>query len=79
MMGDSYLTSPLKEFVDDYNCIRSSKDNDLVEPMGLCSLGVVELDTSIIPNVFGLRAFDPRESISRTRSVCWCRMPQLLH
>ena len=32
--------------------------------MGLSSLGVVDLDTSIIPDVFGLWAFDPREPIS---------------
>ena len=27
-------------------------------PMGMCSLGVVDLDLSISPDAFGLRAFD---------------------
>ena len=33
--------------------------------MGMSSLGVVDLDTSIVPDIFGLRAFDSREPISR--------------
>ena len=57
----------MKKYVDDYYCMWSSNDNDLVEPVGLSSLGVVDLDTSIVPYVFGLRAFDSREPISRMR------------
>ena len=45
--------------------MQTSNDNDLSEPMGLSFLGVVDLDISIIPDVFGRRAFDPREPISR--------------
>ena len=44
--------------------LRTSNDTDLSEPMGLSSLGVVDLDTSIVPDVFGRLAFDPREPIS---------------
>ena len=51
VMGDSYLTSPLKEYVDDYKCTRASNDNELTEPVSLCSLEVVELDTSIVQDV----------------------------
>ena len=67
-MGDSYLDGPVKKYVDDYYCMRTSTDNDFSEPTGLSSLGVVDLDTSIAPDVFGLRAFDPPpppEPISR--------------
>ena len=61
-MGDSYLAGPLKKYEDNYYCMRSSNDNDLSEPMGVYSLGVVDLDTSIVPDVFGLRSFDPHFS-----------------
>ena len=43
----------------------SSNDNDRAQPVGLSSLGVVDMDTSIGPNIFGLRAFHSREPISR--------------
>ena len=58
-MGDSYLAGPVQKYMDDYHCMLTSNDNDLSEPMGLSSLGVVDLDTSIIPYVFGLWEFDP--------------------
>ena len=63
-MSVSDLAGPVQKYVDDYYSRRSSNDNDLSEPMGLSSLGVVDLDTSIIPDVFGLRAFAPWEPIS---------------
>ena len=55
----------MAKHVDDYYCMRSSNDNDRADPVGLSSLGVVDLDTSIVPDVFGLRAFDSREPIYR--------------
>ena len=58
-MGDSYLDGPVKKYMDDYYCIWISNDNDFSETMGLSSLGVVDLDTSIAPDVFGLWEFDP--------------------
>ena len=36
VMGDSYYEGPVKKYVDDYYCIRSSNDNDLAEPVGKC-------------------------------------------
>ena len=59
-----YSEGPLKKYVDDYYCMQSSND-DYAKPVGLSSLGVVDLDTSIVPDVFGLWAFDSREPISR--------------
>ena len=64
-MGDSSYGGPVQKYVDDYYCMRYSNDSDRSEPVGLSSLGVVDLDTSIVPDVFGLRVFDSREPISR--------------
>ena len=38
--------------------MRKSHDADSSEPQGLSSLGVLDLDLSITPDVFGIRAFD---------------------
>ena len=46
----------MQQYVDDYNSMISSNDNEWADPVGLSSLGVVD--------VFGLRAFDSREPIS---------------
>ena len=61
-------------------CMQTSNDNDLSEPMGLSSLGVADLDTSIVPDVFGLQAFDPREPISwmlpgQFQNTLWVLVP----
>ena len=47
--------------------------------MEVTSPGVVTLDTTVVPDVFGLHAFDNRAPVarcclvsSRTRSECWC-------
>ena len=47
---DSSYGGPVWKYVDDYYCMRSSHDDDLAEPGGLSSLGVVDLDTSIVPD-----------------------------
>ena len=44
-----------------------SNDRDGSEATNLCSLGVVDLDLSVSPDVFGLRAFD--ESLPITRML----------
>ena len=64
-MGDMYLDGPVNNYMDDYHCMHTSNDNDLSEPMGLSSLAVVDLDTSIAPDVFNLQTFNPWEPISR--------------
>ena len=54
VMGDSSYIEPVQKYVDDCHGMRSSNDNDRVDPVGLSSLGVVDLDISIVPDVFGL-------------------------
>ena len=46
---------------NDSYCMRSSNDKQVDSKVELDTLGVVDMDTSIIPDVFGLRAFDRRE------------------
>ena len=58
------IEGPLKTYEDNY---RHMNDYDLKVDMivDLSSLGVVDLDTSIVPDVFGLRAFDAQEPVVR--------------
>ena len=72
-MDISYYEGPLKTYVDDYRCMRSSNDFKLDKLVDLSSLGVVDLSTSIVPDVFGLRAFDSQEPVlpgDFSNSVC---------
>ena len=48
---------------DDTYCMRPSNDTSADSPVDLDTLGVVDLDTSIMPDVFGLRALDRREPV----------------
>ena len=50
--------SPVRIYVNNQYSMRGSLDVDRSEPKCLSSLGVVDLDLSITPDVFGLRAFD---------------------
>ena len=45
--------------------MRVSNDQDGSEATNLCLLGVVDLDLSVSPDVFGLRAFDEKLPITR--------------
>ena len=63
-MDVSYGDGPLQTYVDDYRRMRSSNDCSLDRPVDLSSLGVVDLDTSIVLDVFGLWAFDSRELVT---------------
>ena len=56
---------PVKTFEDNHYSMRLSNDVDHSDPVGLSSLGVVELDLAIVPDVFGLRAFDSAKPITR--------------
>ena len=56
MMDDSYYDGPLKPYVDDYHRMWSLNDNSPDTPVGLSPFD----DSSIMPDVFGLRAFDTR-------------------
>ena len=50
---------------DDAYCMRPSNDVDQDSKVDLNTLGVVTLDTSNVPDVFGLDAFDNREPVVR--------------
>ena len=45
--------------------MRESNDPNGSETTHLCSLGVVDLDLSVCPDVFGLKAFDVRMPVTR--------------
>ena len=45
--------------------MRESNDSNGTETTTLCSLGVVDLDLTVCPDVFGLRAFDERMPVTR--------------
>ena len=64
-MDVSPCYSPARKYVDDYYNIRLSNNTDYSNPINLSSLGVVDLDTTIVPDVFGLRAFDSESPITR--------------
>ena len=61
----SYSDGPLNTSVDEYRRVWSSNDSSLDTPVTLSSLVAIGLDTSILPDVFGLRAFDSREPVTR--------------
>ena len=50
--------APRSGLMNTYYGMRKSNDADFSDPQGLSSLGVVDLDLSITPDVFGLCAFD---------------------
>ena len=45
--------------------MRKSNDPSGSEPTNLCSLGVVDLDLTVCPDVFGLRAFETKKPVTR--------------
>ena len=57
-MDTSYYTSPNRIYMDNYHKVRVSNDTDRSDTKDLCSLGVVDLNLSLSPDAFGLRAFD---------------------
>ena len=57
-MDTSYYSSPIRTYMDNYHKMCVSNDTDGSDPKDMCSLGVVDLDLSLSPDAFGLRAFD---------------------
>ena len=55
----------MKAVFDDAFCMRPYNDINQDTRVDLTTLGVVDLDTYIMLNVFGLRAFDSREPVVR--------------
>ena len=52
------FASPLRNYQQNLSKMRESNDPSASESSNLCSLGVVDLDLTVCPDVFGLRAFD---------------------
>ena len=57
--------SAIAAYQEQPNRMRRSHDADGSLQMNMYSLGVMDLDLSISPDVFGLRAFDTDKPISR--------------
>ena len=64
-MDASPCDSHVRKYVDDYYSMRLSNDTDRSDTASLSSMGVVDLDTSIVPDVFGLREFDSESPITQ--------------
>ena len=62
-MDCAYGGWPMKAAFDDTFYMRPSNNINQDTLVDLTTLGVVELDTPIMPDVFGLRAFDSREPV----------------
>ena len=59
------FASPLRSYQQKLNKMRESNDPSGSESANLCSLGVVDLDLTVCPDVFGLRAFNEKMPITR--------------
>ena len=65
MMDTSVSNSPIRTYMDNRHKMRVSHDENRSDPKDLCSLGVVDLDLSLSPDAFGLRAFDSKKPLTR--------------
>ena len=59
------FASPIGVYSESLQQMRKSNDISDTEPTYLDSLGVMDLDTSLNPDAFGLRAFDRKRPITR--------------
>ena len=59
------FASPIRTYRQNLSKMRESNDPNGSETTKLCSLGVVDLDLTVCPDVFGLRAFDERMPVTR--------------
>ena len=59
------FASPIRVYSESLQQMRKSNDISDTEPTYLDSLGVMDLDTSLNPDAFGLRAFDRKRPITR--------------
>ena len=64
-MDATGLASPIRTYRQNLSKMRESNDPNSSEVTNLCSLGVVDLDLSLCPDVFGLNAFDENMPITR--------------
>ena len=59
------FASPIRAYRQNLCQMRNSNDPSESEPTDLGSLGVLDLDLTVCPDVFGLRAFDEKKPITR--------------
>ena len=59
------FASPIRTYRQNLSKMRESNDPNGSEVTNLCSLGVVDLDLSLCPDVFGLKGFDEKMPITR--------------
>ena len=59
------FASPIRTYRQNLSKMRESNDPNGSEVTNLCLLGVVDLDLSLCPDVFGLKAFDEKMPITR--------------
>ena len=59
------LASPIRAYRQNLCQMRKSNDPSESEPTYLGSLGVLDLDLTVCPDAFGLRAFDEKMPITR--------------
>ena len=72
------FASPIRVYRQNLSQMRKSNDPNGSEKTNLCSLGVVDLDLAVCPDVFGLRAFDEKLPITRMlpgATPCDLRLP----
>ena len=71
------FASPIHTYRQNLSKMRKSNDPNGSETTNLCSLGVVDLDLTVCPDVFGLRAFDEKMPVTRMlpgSSLCDLRL-----
>ena len=59
------FASPIHTYRQNLSKMRESNDPNGSETTNLCSLGVVDLDLSVCPDVVGLNAFDEKMPVTR--------------
>ena len=59
-----YIGSSIWTYRANAHKMRISHDDDRSNPKDMCSLGVVDLDLSLSPDAFGLRAFDNKKLLA---------------
>ena len=58
-------SSAIAAYQSQANCMKRSHDENGSIQLNMCSLGVMDLDLSISPDVFGLRSFDATKPVTR--------------
>ena len=65
IMDTSGFSSPIQTYRDNAHRMRVSNDREGSDPKNLGSLGVVNLDLSLSPDVFGFRALYSKLPLTR--------------